>query len=323
MNEIVVIADDPLWNSAIGDSVLYYFGGAYPITPRPEPIFDIRQFTAAEVLTQTLKRELRTYLILSDLSDENSQTTALVKGDLGEQGIARTKTDPEFHTSIGRDKWASGQILIYVFANSIDELGKAITENYDVISARVNEHDLRQLEQLTYPQGENKGLTGRIFERFGTMVKIPIGYQLAQDVASEDGLMWFRRDTKDATVNLVLRKYPYTSEEQLTKEYIRDQLNVFGRKYVSSAEANSFLQVNDIDLPILEFNRNVSGRYAKEFRGIWEMENDFMGGPFMSYAIVNPDKAELFVIDGFIYAPGITKRDEMQQIDLIAKNLNW
>lgn len=44
LNEIVVIADDALWESAVGDTFRFYFESAYPILPAPEPLFDIRHF---------------------------------------------------------------------------------------------------------------------------------------------------------------------------------------------------------------------------------------------------------------------------------------
>ena len=53
------------------------------------------------------------------------------------------------------------------------------------------------------------------------------------------------------------------------------------------------------------------------------MENDFMGGPFISYALVNETTGKLLVIDSFIFAPGKKKRNSMQQIDLMVKSLKW
>lgn len=47
------------------------------------------------------------------------------------------------------------------------------------------------------------------------------------------------------------------------------------------------------------------------------MENDYMGGSFISYLIHNPQKNELLFVDGFVYAPGEDKRNWMQYLEYI------
>lgn len=323
MNEIVVVTDDAIWNSMIGDTVDYYFGGYYPLTHRPEPIFDLRQYNINEINTQPLKKELRTYLFLADMSNDSSEVTQVVKQDLGATGLQRFRTDPEFRTSVGRDKWATGQILIYVFAESLDELANAIEVHHDAIAARINAHDYRQLYQSTFAKGENLGLSARLRERFGADITIPNGYQVVIDDMEDNGLIWLRFDDNEGTSNLVIRQFDYESTDQLDKEAVKQNLNLFGKKHVSSPEEGSYMALNDVDLPILSFDRTVANHYAKEFRGIWEMENDFMGGPFLSYVIVNEEEAKVLQMDGFVYAPGKRKRNKLQQLELIIRNMKW
>ena len=59
------------------------------------------------------------------------------------------------------------------------------------------------------------------------------------------------------------------------------------------------MKVNDKDLPMFTYNTQVNNSYALEARGIWELENDFMAGPFISYLVHNPTKNELYFLDGF------------------------
>jgi len=322
MNEIVVITDNDLWRSSVGDTVTHFFEGIYPLTPRPEPLFDLRQYEVADIYAQPLKKELRTYLILANLDDTESEATKFVINDLGAERLERAQTDNDFNTSVGRDKWATGQILIYVFAHGTDKLAAAIERNFNGISSKVNEHDALQLSQLTYARGINKGFTSNMIGRFGAEIDIPSDYVMVLDAPDEDGLFWYRKDTKDGALNMAFRLYDYTDERMLTKESAKERFDVFGR-FVSSKEPNTFALINDRDLPILEFDRTISSRYTKEWRGIWEMENDFMGGPFISYALVNETAGKILVIDTFVFAPGVKKRNMMQQVDLVVKNIKW
>ena len=322
MNEIVVITDDDLWTSIVGDTTQHFFEGIFPLTPRPEPIFDIRQYQVKDIYAQPFKKELRTYMVIANLDDTESEATKFVIKDLGQERIERAKTDPSFNTSIGRDKWATGQLIIYVFAHGTDKLAAAVEQNFNGISSKINEHDALQLSQLTYARGSNKGMTSDMIERYGAEIDLPNDYDLALDKIEEDGLYWFRKETKLGAMNIAFRIYDYESKDMLTKEAAKTRFNKYGR-YVSSEEANTYAVINDRDLPILEFDRTVSTRFTREWRGIWEMENDFMGGPFISYALVNETAGKLLVIDSFIFAPGVKKRDMLQQVDLIVKRIKW
>ena len=323
MNEIVVITDDNIWESHVGDTIKDLFGSIYPITPRPEPLFDLRQYTVDNLGSQPLKKELRTYMIVANLADGDSKVAQFVKEDLGPERYERARSDDSFHTSIGRDKWAHGQILIYVFANSVDKLADAIGTSFEGISAKVNDHDKKQLYQTTYARGINKGLSAKVGTPHGINISIPAEYIIATEEPEVNGMIWLRKEIKDGTMSLVIRSYDYTTPDQVSKSSVKANYNAFGAKHVSSDVAGSYMVINDVDLPMLGYDRTVDGQYAKEFRGIWELENDFMGGPFLSYAMVHPDLGKMVQIDGFIFAPGRRKRDELQQLDLIARSVTW
>lgn len=324
MNDIVVVSDKDVWDSFVGDTIRRYFEGYYPLTPRPEPIFDVRHFTHTDVASSAAKKELRTYLIIADLDDPTSEVTEMVIEDLGSERLSRAKSEEGFTTSVGRDKWATGQILIYLFAHGLDDLSSAVISNYNGISAKVNEHDFVQLEQHTYARGRNGGWARDLKARFdGVELTIPSDFQLVKDTLTEDGLFWIRKDdNKLGAVNVALRMYDYEGPQTITKAAAKDRFNLFARKINSSAP-NSYALINDVDLPILQYDRQIAGLFAREWRGIWEMENDFMGGPFISYAIVNDQKAKVLVIDALFFAPGVRKRDFMQQMDLVVKSMKW
>tara|TARA_B100000497_G_scaffold127865_1_gene171437 strand:- start:1211 stop:2287 length:1077 start_codon:yes stop_codon:yes gene_type:complete len=319
MNDIVVVCDQDVWDSIIGDSLDYYYGGAYPITPSPEPIFDLRHFTPKELIDQPLRKELRTYLILSDMNSTTSSTTEMVIEDLSKSNISDPLQEKPSMSTIGKDKWAHGQILVYILADGFDNLASAIGEHFSTISTRIRQHDDKQLTQSTYSRGSNSGLSRKVEDLIGTSIDIPFDYVVAKEV-EEENLIWLRKDTKDATLNLILRKEIYTDQEQTSKEHMKALKDDIGRKHISSIENNTYMRVNDKDLPILEYNKDFNGLYAKEYRGIWEMENDFMGGPYHTWMVVNGD--ELIYVDGFVWSPGKRKREMLQQLEKIVSSLN-
>ncbi len=67
----------------------------------------------------------------------------------------------------------------------------------------------------------------------------------------------------------------------------------------------------------VEFN-NVK---ALESRGLWFVEGDFMGGPFISYTIEDKENERLIVVEGFSYSPSSKKRDVVFELEAILKTI--
>lgn len=314
LNDLVVICEDNLWDGPLGDTIDYYYGAAYPILPQPEPMYDIRQFSLKKLEGEPLLRELRTYLIVANLKDEDAPVSRLVRADLGEKNYERARMDADFNTMVGKDRWARGQLVIYVFSFSEDGLQKALTQNFSAISRRVRESEKPHLHKRLFVGGEDYTLRDKVMEKEGVAIKVPKGWFLA---LQNPDLTWLRMETDKASSNILISRIPYTSELQLTKAGIKEIRNKLGRKYVSSRIPGSYMVINDEDLPMYTHVKSVNNRYTLEARGIWELENDYMGGPFISYLIHNPDKGELVFLDGFVYAPEEDKRNYMQYLEHI------
>jgi hypothetical protein len=319
MNEIVAIADEEDWNTMIGDTFQYYFASAFPIMPQPEPFFDIRHFTLEEINGQPLRQQLRTYVVLCNLNDDDSAITRMVRRDLGEERFVQARKDGELKTSVGRDKWARNQIVIYLFGRSEDELVENIKNSFSAVAKRINLHDSEQLNARVYAKNVNLGLQTELRENYGFNLDIPADYKF---VMSKDNYSWYRKDTKEATMSMVFKKFPYTSTEDFDKENLVAMANEFGQ-LVDKENPDNFLRADDKNLPVLEYTREIDGNYVKEIRGIWEMSVDFTGGPYISYLIHDKEAKTLLSIFTFVHAPGAKKREYIQQLDYLVKRITF
>jgi hypothetical protein len=63
--------------------------------------------------------------------------------------------------------------------------------------------------------------------------------------------------------------------------------------------------------------KNISskGEYAQEARGLWHMENDAMGGPFVAHSVVDTINNRIVVVEGFVYAPEKMKRTMIRRLE--------
>ena len=50
-------------------------------------------------------------------------------------------------------------------------------------------------------------------------------------------------------------------------------------------------------------------------RGLWKMQNGFMGGPFISNFINDKLNDRVLVIEGFLFNPGKEKRNSLQELE--------
>ncbi len=320
LNEIVVIADERIWEGPIGDTLRYYYGASYPILPQPEPIFDLRHFTPEELDKDPIRKEFRNYLFISNLNEEDSPTTQLVSSDLKEERLQKAKNDPNYTSTVARNKWAKNQLLIYQFSFTDDDLIQNVKKNFPAVAKRIQDADREKIEATIYFGGENPAIQAEVADKMDAKMRIPSDYNLA--ISNED-LIWMRRELDDINSNLLIRKINYVDESQLSKQGIKAIRDSLGRQYVSSTIPGTYMRINDIDLPMFTSVKTLNNKYALEARGIWEMVNDFMGGAFVSYLIHNPEKEELLFVDGFVYAPGKEKRNFMQQLEFIISTVEF
>lgn len=321
LNDVVILADEVMKNSFVKDTLEYYFESPYPVMPTPEPMFDLRYFTCEDLTAEPLKKELRTYIILADLTDEDSPTTAMLRKDFGEEKFNKALTDPNFTSSGGVDKWARGQLVIYLFGKGYDGVAASIAKNFSLAARRINKHDETQLRANVYAQKDKNGLVNdQIAQEFGVNINLPTDYKKAKAVDS-DNFAWYKREGKNVEQHIVIRKFKYSSEKQFSVDSIIALRNAYGKKYIQSSQAESYMETDQVNQPIVQYNSNIDGAFTKELRGVWEMKNDFLAGPFFSYLIALPDKKTLVFIDVFGFGPGSEKREYMQQLEFIVKNI--
>ena len=320
INEIVVIADKDVWEGPIGDTIRWYYSSAYPLLPQPEPMFDLRHFTPEDLTSDPLRKELRNYMIVANVEDANSLTAAFIKKDIGVERIRSVKETGKPTPIIGKDKWANGQLIVYHYDFSYDSLKNSIVKHFPSVKKKIREADKVKIDATVFLDGVSVSLIDEVKGKIGVDMRIPKDYFLAM---SDGEIVWMRKETNILSSNLILKKLKYTDQQQLSKEGIKAIRDSIGRKYISSTLPNTYMRINDLDLPLLTSVTTVNNNYAIEARGIWEIVNDYMGGSFVSYLIHNPEAEELLFVDGFVHAPGEHKRDFMQHLEHIISTVDF
>src|SRR5690606_40011178 len=61
-------------------------------------------------------------------------------------------------------------------------------------------------------------------------------------------------------------------------------LPIFGKKYIPGPTEGSYMITEEAYAPYL-FETKIDGKFAYLTKGTWEVENAFMAGPFINYAV--------------------------------------
>jgi hypothetical protein len=56
-------------------------------------------------------------------------------------------------------------------------------------------------------------------------------------------------------------------------------------------------------------------------RGLWRLENDFMGGPYVLLAELDASNQRVVIVFGYVFAPSKDKRNLLQQVEAMAYSL--
>ena len=85
---------------------------------------------------------------------------------------------------------------------------------------------------------------------------------------------------------------------------------------------NTWMTTSTQVQPTVEYIK-YRGRTFAQTRGYWEVQNDYMGGPFVSHAFYSPDGSSIIVAEAFVYAPKFDKRQFLRQVESVLYSWEW
>jgi hypothetical protein len=77
----------------------------------------------------------------------------------------------------------------------------------------------------------------------------------------------------------------------------------------------------DLDLFPEGIDVSIDGQYGRLIRGLWRVENNFMGGPFISLSTYDEVNNRIITIEGEVFAPKFDKREYLRELEAIIFSL--
>ncbi|HSH50900.1 MAG TPA: DUF4837 family protein [Bacteroidales bacterium] len=289
--EVVLVIDNDYWDSEIGQEFKKRFITSCPVLPQKEPIFDL-----ARIPHSAFSNIFRTH-----------RTLVAVK-------IDTSYKEPQI--VIQKNIWAKPQIIINVVAPNEEGLLELVKKQGDIIVERILEKEMERYAQ-SYKKFEEIAIGHHLEQKFGYRLTIPKGYSL--DVDTTDFVWIESRGHGDLTQGILVYSYPIP-EIKLSTGLIFAKRNQFTKRFVPGPTRNSFMAV-EMEADFLRREIKVNDLDVIETRGLWHVKNDFMGGPFVTYTVIDNENNRVVNFDAFVYAPQFKKRDYLRQMEAILYTL--
>ena len=215
------------------------------------------------------------------------------------------------------DVWASPQCMVQVNAPTAEKAGELLNDNGKNIVGFIEqaERDRVIRNSIRY---EEREIAPKVAEVFGGSPHFPSGYKLKK-LTSDFG--WIADEKQYTIQGVFIYKYPVNGND-LTLNKIISKRNAVLKDNVPGMFENTWMTTGTFMPPALEFIR-FRGRDFAQVRGLWEVENDYMGGPFVSHSFYSPDGSEIICAEAFVYAPKYDKRQYLRQVESILFSWEW
>ena len=293
-NEIVMVSESNLWNSSAGDSVRAFFEGPVPGLPQPEPYYKLIQVKEDGFLS-LLKIHRNVFIITIDSSLQKPVLEML------------------------QNVWARPQRVVKISSPSVEGIKEVFEANKVKIVNLYDNAEMDRLQKL-YSKSKNIEAITAIEKKFGFSLNVPADYYLALE---KDNFIWLRRETNLEGQGMLIYTYPYTDTIAFNPLKIQSVRNQFTELYVPGPSDSSYMAIADEYVLPIPRSVTLKNQPATEFRGLWEVRKDFMGGPFISYTFVDEKNNMVVTLDGYVYAPGINKLPMLKQVQSILLSFKY
>jgi len=287
-NLLTIVSDDSLWSGEVGDATRAVFASPVYGLTQEEPIFTLRQMKP-KAFHEFVKKS-RTFVELKKGSPK---------------GI-------EFVKNV----YATPQIGIIISGENNEELKAVLKENATLMIDKIKSVELTH---KVAEMGKNPLDITEVSEVFDIDLTVLFSYRIAKKT---DNFMWLRKEIKTGDMNLMIYELPYGTikNDSMAINNIVKLRDSIGEAHIPGAVKNSYMITEKAFTPYLG-TTTINDKPVLETRGVWDVHNDFMAGPFINYIIDDKKNNRQLVLEGFTYAPQIAKRDYMFELESIIRSI--
>lgn len=287
VGEVVVVINKGDWESDPGISLRSILAADYPGLPQREPLFTL--INIPENAFSSIFQTHRNIVIVK------------IVPDLKEAKIIYQE-----------NVWSAPQIVVTISAPTALAAADIINKEGTGLSDAILQAERDRIIQNS-KRYEDKSLRITTTRIFGGSPYFPKGYNLRKRASD---FIWISYETTYTNQGIFLYKYPYTDSTDFELESLINKRNEFMYRNVPGPLDNTYMTTNLLTDPSMRIAHSNKLNFI-EIRGLWEVQNDFMGGPFVQHVFLDKTRQNIIVIEAFVYAPRYDKRNYLRQVESI------
>ena len=291
--EMLVVIDKDMWERPAGRALFNALDMDVPGLPQPE-----RSFRISNIGPDHFDRGMRIFRNIIDVDIQPIYTQPKLK--------------------FARNAYSAPQMIMTIQAPDEASFEEYVNKHKQVIVDFFTKAEMnRQISRLK--KEHSNVISTKVGSIFGCDVWVPLEMERYKE--GKD-FLWASSDkpSSDVSINFVIYSYPYTDKNTFTKDYFIHKRDSVMKLNIPGSLEGQYMATDADYVDVKEIG--VKGEYAFEARGLWYMENDMMGGPFVSHARVDRPNGRVVVVEAFVYAPKDKKRDMMRQLEAALYTLN-
>lgn len=291
--DVLVVGSEKLWRDTTGRALFDLLNTDMPCFPQSEPMFNI-SFIRENDFSGILKPVRN--IVFFEISDRYTigKVTYL------------------------KDRWSAPQALVKLTAPDREAFLQLLQDKgEEVLNYLVDAERRRTLSFFSkYCSPE---LALKVKQQVNVNMKVPNHmnrYRLEKD------FIWMTDGNLDMTQNIVVYSYPYYDKSDFQMEKLLHKRDSVMKLYIAGPANGSYMTTEYRCEPTYKELIDENDRYLVEIRGLWRVEGDIMGGPFVSRSYLDAALSRVVTVEAYLYGPFKKKRNTMRQLETVIRTLD-
>ena len=288
INHLTVVMKKSQWNGTLGETVRNEIATVYEGLPLDEPRFTVR------------------HLVPKAFSG------------FGRHGrnIIWFRKDSINLFQLIQNQFARPQVLAISQGEDDEVMAEYIKENATLLIATFQENERKEkIRRIGKSLTKDKDLQ----EKFGIELTYPSAYTTVKDSLN---FIWIEKLIQKGSMNLIAYSLPEKAFSKPSLKRVIEIRDSIGKDHIPGRLPKTHMITEAAYLPYF-YRTKLAGQTAYLTKGMWEVKKDFMAGPFVNYMIQDSITQDWIVIEGFAFAPSVSKRDYMFELNSILSTLKF
>ena len=287
--ELLVVADKDWLNTDAGQSLVSTVEAPIEGLPQVEPNFRV------------------TYINPYAFNGTFKGYANIVVAEVG-------KKHQEPKMSMRRNVYAQPQVILEVCAPDNVTFEQCVKENSEQILGVLNENEFGR-ERKLLKKHHSGVVRAQAKKQFGVDMMVP---KEIDQVKQGKDFFWASASKNEFRRNVCVYALPM---QEMNVERLVEVRDSVMKENIPGGRDDQWMETDrrTVTGAMMSFD----GRECMAVRGLWDMRNDAMGGPFVCYLYPDKENGRLLVAEGFIFAPEEKKRALIRGLEAALQTVSF